>query len=129
VKNPYLVALSALWLSAVMALPAYAQQKPVAPLVTLEVDVVLTRYDGTKKISSLPYTLAVNANGPEVALNMGTEVAVPTTTFTPQPPDGGKANPLVSYNYRRVGTQIEALATTTDDGRFSLRLGIDDSSV
>lgn len=116
-------------------------QDPVAArvaktLVPLEVEVIIIRYMDTKKISSLPYTLAVNANGPEVQLNMGTEIAVPTSTFTPIAPErAGDAkgqpnfNPITSYNYRSVGTRINSMASVTEDGRFDLRLNIDDSSV
>ena len=119
-----------------VAAPARAQNPfpvPVAPTakapVPLEVEVVIARYDGAKRISSLPYTLAVNANGSEVALNMGTDVAVPTTTFTPNAPAEQKTNPLVAYSYRSVGTNIQARAVSTEDGRFDLQLYIDDSSV
>ena len=111
---------------------------PVAPrpvqaakaLVPLEVEVVISRYMDTKRISSLPYTLAVNANGPEVQLNMGTDVAVPSTTFAPAAADAkGQPGPLMSYNYRSVGTSISSMASVMEDGRFDLRLNIDDSSV
>jgi hypothetical protein len=104
-------------------------QPPAKALVPLEVEVVIARYDGAKRISSIPYTLAINANGTEVQLNMGTDVAVPSTAFAPVANPETKAQPLVSYNYRSVGTQIQARATTTDDGRFDVRLDIDDSSV
>ena len=104
--------------------PAAAAKGPA--LVPLEVEVVITRYDGAKKISSVPYILAVNANGTVVQLNMGTQVAVPTTAFTPVADD--KAKPLMSYNYRDVGTKISARARSLDVG-FDLQLDIDDSSV
>jgi hypothetical protein len=103
-------------------------QQPTKTLVPLEVEVVISRYQENKRLSSTPYTLAVNANGNEVALNMGTQVAVPTTSFTPAE-KGQAATPLRSYNYRDVGTRISARATTTDEGRFDLQLNIDDSSV
>jgi hypothetical protein len=102
-------------------------------LVPLEVEVVISRYLDAKRISSLPYTLAVNANGPEVQLNMGTDVAVPSTLFMPAPAAAGdakaQASPVTSYNYRSVGTSITSSASVTEDGRFDLRLFIDDSSV
>lgn len=96
--------------------------------IPLEIEVVIARYDGPKKISSLPYTLAVNANGTEVQLNVGGEVAVPSTAFTPVASDQ-KVNPLTSYTYRSIGTGIQARASTTEDGRFDLQLFIDESSV
>jgi hypothetical protein len=38
-------------------------------------------------------------------------------------------SPVTSYNYRSVGTSITSSASVTEDGRFDLRLFIDDSSV
>jgi hypothetical protein len=113
-----------------------AAQRPSAvakTLVPLEVEVIISRFMDAKRVSSLPYTLAVNANGPEVQLNMGTEVAVPSATFAPAPAAAGDAkgqvSPIMSYNYRSVGTRISSMAVATEDGRFDLRLNIDDSSV
>jgi hypothetical protein len=103
--------------------------EPAKARVPLEIEVVITRYDGTKKVSSLPYTLAVNANGSEVQLNMGADVAIPSTAFTPVAGGGSNVNPLTSYTYRSVGTGIVARATTAEDGRYDLMLNIDDSSV
>src|SRR5688572_8131257 len=107
--------------------PAPKPEPVPARLVPLEVEVVITRYDGTKKISSLPYVLAVNGNGPVVQLNMGTQIAVPTSAFTPKADD--KVQPLMSYSYRDVGTKISARAYAQTDGGFDLELNIDDSSV
>ena len=103
--------------------------EPAKARIPLEIEVVITRYDGTKKVSSLPYTLAVNANGTEVQLNMGAEVAIPSTAFTPLAQGGANVSPLTSYNYRSVGTGIITRAATAEDGRFDLQLSIDDSSV
>ena len=107
--------------------PAPAPAGPAKALVPLEVEVVITRFEGTKKISSLPYVLAVNANGIVVQLNMGTQVAVPSASFTPVNADS-KATPLMSYSYKDVGTKISAMARSVDNG-FDLQLNIDDSSV
>ena len=111
--------------------PVKAQApEPAKARVPLEIEVVISRYDGTKKVSSLPYTLAVNANDrSEVQLNMGADVAVPSAAFTPIAGGGTNVNPLTSYSYRSVGTNIVARATTAEDGRFDLQLSVDDSSV
>jgi mRNA-degrading endonuclease toxin of MazEF toxin-antitoxin module len=120
------------------ALPEPPQNAPArqarAALVPLEVQVVISRYQGEKRISSMPYVLAVNANGERASLNMGADVAIPTTSFTPVAPVGdGKSpppSPLRSYNYRNIGTAIVCGATTTaDDGRFEVNISVDDSSV
>src|SRR5258708_22063830 len=100
-----------------------ADEKPIIPV---KVQLVLTRYQGDKKVGSLPYTLVVNANGPRAQLEMGSQVPVPSTTFTPK--EAGSA-PLTSYQYRDVGISIDCTAATLDDGRFRIELSIDDSSV
>jgi hypothetical protein len=128
---------------ALVALPARiarAQQPPAAPAASpapvptpsvregalLRVQVVISRYQGDKKISSQPYMLTVTANsaGPPTSLRMGSQVAVPLNLV---PTGDGKTPP--SYNYRDVGVSIDCMARSLDDGRFRLTLSIDDNSV
>ncbi len=90
-----------------------------APMIPLKVDVVIARFAGDKKISSLPYTLAVTANSLEkTSLRMGAEVPVAVSAK-----EGG------AFNYRSVGVAIDCSATTADGDRFRIALTIDDSSV
>lgn len=106
-------------------------------LTSLEVHVVITRLDGGKVVRTLPYTLAVTANAGEAQLNMGTEVPVPTTTFTPAPqaaaPAQGTptvpARPLTSVTYRPLGTAITCRALKLEDGRYQVVLSVDDSAI
>jgi hypothetical protein len=95
------------------------------PRVALKVQIVIARYEGDKKVSSLPYTMSVTANGEPVRLRMGSQIPVPSTSYQ------GNANttPVVSYTYHNVGTGIDCSATSTDDGRFNVFVGIEDSSV
>ena len=101
-------------------------------LIPVDVEVVISRYQNDKRISSLPYFLAVNA-GVDTAptkLRMGANVPIPTSTFTPPGPDGKPVtNPLVSYNYRDVGTNIDCLAKPLGDGRFSVYVSVGERSV
>jgi hypothetical protein len=122
---------------------ARAQQPPAAPAgqpapapvpqppptregALLKVQIVISRYQGDKKISSQPYTLTVTANrvGPPTSLRMGSQVPVPVNLV---PAADGKIPP--AYNYRDVGISIDCSARSLDDGRFSLSLSIDDNSV
>ena len=49
-----------------------AQQAAAAPpLVPVKVDIVLSRSQGDKKLSSLPYTIWANASGNNVSLRLG----------------------------------------------------------
>ena len=99
-----------------------------APAIPLEVQIVLSRYQGEKRVSSMPYVMAVNANGERGSLNMGAEVAIPNSTLAPSDPS--KPQPIVSFNYRPIGTAIICGAiTTAEEGRFELNISVDDSSV
>lgn len=119
------------------AQPAIAQEKPTAPVeapqatadaqIPLRVQLVVSRYQGEKKISSIPYTLSVVANGRDsTSVRMGIQVPVPTTV-----PKAGAEGfpPMTSYNYRTVGTNIDCTARTIDAGVFRLDLTVEDTSV
>lgn len=70
--------------------PAPAQRPPSAagPTASLEVQVVISRYQGEKRVSSLPYALALVANREAAELNIGADVPVPNATFTPMRQEG-----------------------------------------
>jgi hypothetical protein len=114
------------------ALAAPPVQLP--PLIPLNVQVVVSRYQGEKKVSSLPYTLAVNANasrqgtpGSTVSsLRMGVEVPLSTT---PLPPSDGKSLAAAGIQYRPFGTNIDAWANSIDTNRFQVNVSIEDSSI
>ena len=111
----------------------HAQEKATAsaakPIVPLSVQIVIARYQGDKKIASLPYTLAVNSGDGEFArLRMGAEV--PVQTFSGPPEIDGKPTPFTGpVQYRKVGTNIDCMATVLGDGRFRLQISIEESSI
>jgi hypothetical protein len=125
---------------AVVATPAgvVRAQQPAAPAAAapaaaptregalLKVQVIISRYQGEKKISSQPYTLSVMANGPRATLRTGVQVPVPASPLAPAA-DG--KTPPVAINYKNVGTSIDCTARPLEDGRFRLELSIDDSSL
>jgi hypothetical protein len=98
-------------------------------LIPIDVEVVISRYQGDKKISSLPYALAVNAGerADGTKLRMGANVPVPNAAFTPA--SGGSPNPLVSYNYQDIGTNIDCNARPLGDGRFVVSVRVSERSV
>ena len=102
------------------------------PPVPLKVTVVLSRYQGEKRVSSMPYVLGVMASGygagPKTTLRMGVEVPVVQTVFTG---GDGKTLPSSSYNYRGVGTNIDCGAQfdEANGGIFQLTLTVSDSSI
>ena len=106
------------------------QDRPSPPsrpaLVSLKMTIVLSRFQGEKKISSLPFTLFVTANDAEFTrLRMGTQVPVPTTVIS------GKemVTPIQSYNYKDVGTNIDCRASSEPDGVYKVLLTVTDSAV
>ena len=108
----------------------------------LQVQVVVSRYSGDKKIGSLPYVLTVNAGASSLRLEqsensrlrMGSDVPVPSSVFTPvaseKAADGSaQPAPLRSFTYRSVGTNIDCRARSMGDGRFELGISIEDNSI
>jgi hypothetical protein len=94
------------------------------PLVPLRVLITIARFEGEKKVSSLPFTLVVNAGQPgKTSLRMGIEVPVRVGT------DKDGKGSAFSYNYRNVGTNIDCRADVLEDGRFNLDIDAEQSSV
>ena len=105
-----------------------AQQQDPQPTrdvpTPLTVHVVISRFQGEKKVSSFPYVLATNANGGRASLRMGANVPIETVMFGPE----NKATPS-SFTYRDVGIAIDCGASSLDNGRYSIQLTVEDSSV
>ena len=107
--------------------PAESPQAVASDQIPLRVQIVLSRFRGEKKISSIPYTLAVVANQRDsTSMRMGIRVPVPQTVFK----SGGEGSaPMTSYNYQNVGTNIDCAARTVEAGLFKLTMTVEDTSV
>jgi hypothetical protein len=127
-KTKCLVALAVLAMVGAV-LPTSAQDKPAGAAdlkktgASLKVGVVVTELDGTKKISSLPYTFYVNADdagrGSTSSVRVG--LRVPVTT-------GNSGNGAAAqFQYMDIGTNLDCGAATTADGHFKLYLSVDRS--
>lgn len=128
--------LAAMVVVALTATGRAQEPRPAAPslpaasaLNTLKIQVVLSRFQGDKQISSVPYMLTANTNergGARVSLRLGTQVPITTTSR-----QGSEANaPLVpTVTYRDVGTSIDCGVQAVADGRYRLDLSVEDSSV
>jgi len=111
----------ALFSMLLVASTAIAQDKPEKPQAIgtpLKLQIVYSRYQGEKKVSSVPHTLSVNADEGPTRLRMG--VQVPITTQTK---DG------MATSYRDVGNNIDCRARTISDGRFRLECSFEQSSL
>lgn len=97
-------------------------ESPAPQITPLRVQVVFIEYDGDKKVSSLPYTLLVNADdrGPQAAVRMGLRVPIETSSSA----GAGK-----QFQYMDVGTNLDGRAERVEDGRFSLKLNVEKSSL
>lgn len=108
-----------------IASAAAAQQKPQQEstrYIPLKLEILLTEFDGAKKVSSLPYTLSVTAateQGPSVrsATHLRLGVRVPISVQKDQ------------VQYQDVGTDIDCWAFALPDGTYQLNLAVDRSSV
>lgn len=130
-KNAAITLASLLLLGSLPAL-GFAQDKPktdeksraeAQATTPIKVQIVFAEFDGDKKVKSLPYALYVNAaDAPELRpgwtkVRIGSRVPVYTGG-----PNGG-------MTYIDVGTNIDARAAHTGEGRFLLYLHLDRSWV
>lgn len=114
-------------LLAILAVPAgHTQEKPAPPaLVAYRLQVVFEEYEGTKKVSSMPYTIPVAtaaAGDPQrqrSSLRIG--IRVPVTT---RGKDGEN-----EFQYIDVGSNIDVAIRSVDPERYALDLTIDRSSL
>jgi len=95
----------------------------------LKVQVVIGRYQGEEKISSMPFTLSLNGAPPNnhANLRMGSKIPVVMMLMTNVPPKDAPASGPVQY--QDVGTNIDCSATAIDDGRFMVSISVEDTSV
>lgn len=85
----------------------------------LKVQIVISEFDGTQKISSLPYAFnmlgTIVQSRKEANLRFGVRVPVATGSNT--------------FTYEQVGTRIDATAFQREEGTYRLDLSIERSSV
>jgi hypothetical protein len=97
------------------------------PQAPLRVTVVISRHQGDKRLSSLPYVLGV-APGKPTTLRMGVDVPIVVPAFTGSE-KGSPPVPMRSYQYRSVGANIDCRADAVSNGLYNLALTVEDSSV
>jgi type II secretory pathway component GspD/PulD (secretin)/Tfp pilus assembly protein PilF len=69
------------------------------------------------------------AEGQKLTMNLGEDVPVPSTTFTPLAQGGSSFNPLTSFSYRTVGITLEITPRVTYEGEVQLELSLENSSL
>jgi len=122
-------------LLAAVAVPAAAQDANVRPgtagapaNLPLQVQIVIARYQNDKRVSSLPFSLSMSsAPGSKSNVRMGGNVPVPSTVFTPQ--GDSKTQPLTSYTFQQLGTNIDVSAVASVDARIGLNVTISETTL
>ena len=69
------------------------------------------------------------AEGTQMELNLGEEIPVPTTTFTPIAQGGANFNPLTSFNFKQVGVNVRMTPRVTYEDEIVLDLYVENSTV
>jgi len=69
------------------------------------------------------------AEGSDLKLNLGEDIPVPSTTFTPLAQGGANFNPLTSFTYRPVGVTVQMTPRVTIEGDIQLKLMIESSNL
>jgi general secretion pathway protein D len=66
--------------------------------------------------------------GQKLELNLGEDVPVPSTTFTPLAGGGSNINPLTSFGYRTIGIIVSMTPRVTYDGDIILDITVENSA-
>jgi hypothetical protein len=105
--------------------PRPAPRTDRLPTSTMQVQIVISRFQGERKVASLPYSFLVPAvpvavgPGPNRArMRMGIDTPVPKTT----------AGGTTEVQYRNVGTNIDCWVGDLGDGRHQVNLTVENSS-
>ncbi len=126
--NRQRLVVAGLGLLALLVPLARAQEKPKTPeeprpATPIKVQIVLSEWEGEKKISSLPYVFSAEAEprgARPATVRMGLRVPVAMAS--------GKEG-SAAWQYMDVGTDIDCLAKSLEDGRFELNLILRRSSL
>ena len=94
-----------------------AQAQPQAPAdkIPVKLLVVISTFEGDKKVSSMPYTLLATANGSEVSFSSGSNVPIQNGTTG-------------TVSYTNIGTTLRC-AVTTEAGSFKVTITFSDKTV
>lgn len=109
------------------AAAAPVSQQSGATTIPLRLVVTISRYEGEKRLSSLPFTLWVNTNDGHTARLVSVQevpIGVPAV-----PTNANFVSQFRSVEYKNVGTHIVARAEQVGGGLFRVTLDITDSSV
>lgn len=103
-----------------IATAAAGQDRPATkPPTPLKLEVVFAKYEGQKRVSSVPYTLSLNADGRDSSVRMG--IQVPLATAVKEAVGG--------VVYKDVTNNVDCKALPLDDGRYAVECSLQQSSL
>jgi hypothetical protein len=109
-----------------------ADRKLIPPA---KVSIVIERYQADKKVASMPYSLWVTGGATTSMSNgsvrIGVDVPIGSTTSTRSTTGTGSSsnNESTVPQYRNIGTSIDCYLTSADEGRYDLRVNLNDTSL
>ncbi|MBI4885727.1 MAG: hypothetical protein HY824_01415, partial [Acidobacteria bacterium] len=68
------------------------------------------------------------AEGQQITLNLGDQIPVPATVFTPVAQGGANFNPLTSFNYKDVGVNVQMTPRVTIEGDIIMDMTVENST-
>lgn len=83
--------------------------------------------DGETRVVAKPQLRG--QEGAELTLNLGEEVPIPTTAFTPIAAGGATVNPLTSFEYKDVGVNVHMVPRVTFENEIILDLEVENSTL
>jgi hypothetical protein len=110
-------------IAALLAAAAIATAKPPQDnskqTTPLQVTIVFNEFDGSKRVSSLPYQMACNAapHMDKSSLRLGLRVPIAIGS-------SGTEKTNTQYSYQDVGTDIDCWASAAPEGGFLIGLGL-----
>lgn len=109
-----------------LMVPSYARPQQQTKASTdetttrLRLEIVLSEYDGSKEVNSLPYTLFLESGQRRPrSVRMGLKIPIVT----------GTSGTGEQITYQDIGTDIDAWAAPLADGSYDLDMNVDRSSV
>lgn len=98
------------------------QRAPDIEMPAVKLQFLVSKYQGEKKISSVPYLISTNANQSRpTSLRMSARLAVPI--MSPETPSAP------SFRYEDIGTSIDCSVQTSSDAKFRVEVTLSDASV
>jgi hypothetical protein len=122
----YIRTLAAIVFISVSPILAQEPASPASPrptIVPLKLNIIVSKYQGDKKTSSLPYTLSLTSSNTRVNARMGAQIPLASTGGS----SDGKPSP--KYTYRDVGLFIDATAFQVDTGQFRVDVTVVDTTI